>query len=379
MAIEDIKELADRIPDILRLQPNEAQTNQWLVEPFIEALGYRISDPTQVERESAAAFGDRQSYKVDYMIKSEGVPIVVIECKKTSERLNVHTGQLKGYFNATASKIAETGDKKGLLGILTNGLIYQFFTDQNEPNVLDNSPFWEIDVQSLDSKALEQLKRIEKGNFSAVDAVKGASELNHIKSIKDRLTSQLESPDDDFVDLFGRRLHSGGNYMSTVREVFRPLVLSAFQEFVDDQIRMNYERGVESRNIRPPVAMEEEPEDDTNLVSENAQDADMVQEQQPTDEELQGYEIVKAIVRDVANEQRIRINDTVNYCLVYLDRVGQPLCRFYFNSSRQKRIVLYDGGQGSSRIEIRHDVGSPQDIHNHAEQLRETARRYLES
>ena len=47
MALEDdLKAIADRIPELRNRQPNEAQTNQYLVEPFIEALGYRISDPT---------------------------------------------------------------------------------------------------------------------------------------------------------------------------------------------------------------------------------------------------------------------------------------------------------------------------------------------
>ena len=112
MAIEDIKDLAESIQGIVSMRPNEAQTNQWLVEPFIEALGYKISDPTQVERESTADYGARQSYKVDYLIKSEGVPVMIIECKKASEDLNTHTGQLKGYFGATVAKIVDAGIKK---------------------------------------------------------------------------------------------------------------------------------------------------------------------------------------------------------------------------------------------------------------------------
>ena len=47
MALEDeIKAIIELIPDLRARKLNEAQTNQHLVEPFIEALGYRISDPT---------------------------------------------------------------------------------------------------------------------------------------------------------------------------------------------------------------------------------------------------------------------------------------------------------------------------------------------
>ena len=383
MAIEDIKGMAERIPEILSRQPNEAQTNQWLVEPFVEALGYRISDPTQVEREATADFGGRQSYKVDYIIKSEGVPIVVIECKRASESLGNHFDQLKGYFSATAAEIAKTGVKKGLLGVLTNGLVYQFFTDQNEPNILDVTPFWEIDVRSLNSKALEQLGKLERGNFNAADAVKGASELNHINSIRDRLALQLEYPDDSFVDLFGRELHSGGNYMPQIRESFRGLVKSAFREFVGEQIRMSAERGVESLNARPVPPLEEGTtgSEETGIGAETARDTDGGQQQQPTDEELEGYEIVKPLVGEVVAPEKVTIRDAQQYCAVFLDDNNRrPLCRLHFNRAL-KYIGLFDGNRGSNgaQIETRYPIESLQDIHNYADQLRETARRYLES
>ena len=379
MPVEDLRELAERIPDILNMKPNEAQTNQWLVEPFIEALGYRISDPFQVERESVADYGGRQSYKVDYAIKSEGVAIIVIESKKASENLGGHLGQLKGYFGATAAKIAETGDKKGLIGILTNGLIYQFYTDQNESNILDSSPFWEIDLRNLNSKALDQLEKLERDRFNAADAVQGASELNYVNAIKERLASQLDEPDDDFVDLFGRKLHSGGNYMPAVRDRFRQTVRTAFREFIGERIRSGADMAVESMS----TVHNSLPEDDS--IDEKAVDSDLTEQSidgrsgvETTDDELEGYQIVKAIVSEVADETKIQMNDTVNYCAVFLEKTTQPLCRFYFNSSRQKRIVLFDGGQRGSRIETSYNIGTPRDIHNYADQLRETARRYLE-
>ena len=379
---DDIKTLSERIPELLNMRLNEAQTNQYLVEPFIEALGYRLSDHTQVERESTADFGKRQSYKVDYAIKSEGVPIIVIECKKVSETLGGHFDQLKGYFSATVAELAKAGPRKGLIGVLTNGLTYQFFTDQEEPNIMDPRPFWQIDVRSLDSKALQQLEKFEKGNFDAVEAFKGASELNYINSIKDRLALQLETPDDGFVDFFGRDLHSGGNYTQVIRDSFRDLVHNAFKEFVGEQILRNAERGAEFLNTRPTPPTEELSDETTaeslDDVAEN--NTKTSQASEPTDEERQAYEIVKTIVSEVVDTARVIIRDNQSYCPIFLDNNTMPLCRFYFDHQR-KRIGLFDGRRNSqnSLLATMYDIQSVHDIHNHADQLRETAQRYLES
>ena len=57
-----------------------------------------------------------------------------------------------------------------------------------------------------------------------------------------------------------------------------------------------------------------------------------------------------------------------------------PLCRFYFDRP-QKRIGLFDGRRNSqnSLLATMHDIDTVDDINNYAEQLRDTAGRYLES
>ena len=390
MAIEDIKELADRIPEILRLQPNEAQTNQWLVEPFIEALGYRISDPTQVERESTADYGPRQSYKVDYVIKSEGVPIIVIECKKASESLRGrngqlnHTGQLSGYFGATVRKIAEAGGKKELIGVLTNGLTYLFFTDQVDPNIMDGSPFWEIEVRSLDSKALEQLGRIERGHFNAENAVKGASELNYIAKMKETLTKHYNlqdgnraKVDDGFVNWLIRPLLPANSRMT---DEFKEMAQKALVDFVEELV-VGRLRG--SQQSVAPSAEEADPSQEPDELPEgsNEETPEETSTVITTDEELEGYEIVKAIVGEVVDPDRVTIRDAQQYCAVlFEDNNRRPLCRLHFNRS-QKYLGVFDGSRNSSGalIEKRNPISSPADIHNFADALKETAQRYLES
>ena len=58
-------------------------------------------------------------------------PLIVIECKQLSNRLSTdEINQLGHYF----SFVPFAGAK---IGILTNGVIYKFFTDEAEPNKME--------------------------------------------------------------------------------------------------------------------------------------------------------------------------------------------------------------------------------------------------
>ena len=71
--------------------------------------------------------------KVDYAIMKGGLtPVILIECKSISENLERHDSQLFRYFGL--QQIAK-------FAILTNGLIYRFFTDLDNPNKMDSDPF----------------------------------------------------------------------------------------------------------------------------------------------------------------------------------------------------------------------------------------------
>ncbi len=110
-----------------------------LVLPFISALGYDIFDPTEVIPEFTADFGLRHGEKVDYAIMREGKPALLVECKKVSDPLHVSgASQLARYFSVTEARI----------GVLTNGIVYRFFSDLEADNVMDSEPFLEIDLTS---------------------------------------------------------------------------------------------------------------------------------------------------------------------------------------------------------------------------------------
>ncbi|MBZ2165819.1 type I restriction endonuclease [Methanobacterium spitsbergense] len=103
--------------------------------PFIKALGYNIFDPSEVVPEFTADIVGKKGEKVDYAIMSKGNPIILIECKSINDNLDTEKhAQLFRYFMGTEARF----------GILTNGIIYRFFTDIEKPNTMDSKPFFEF-------------------------------------------------------------------------------------------------------------------------------------------------------------------------------------------------------------------------------------------
>ena len=197
MAFEDeIRNLADRLSAVKdRLATDEA-TKQSLVLPFLQALGYNVFDPTEVEPEYNADFGETKGWKADYALKFDGQPIIIIECKSVSNNLDGVVPQLGRYFPHTRARI----------GVLTNGIIYKFFTDQSEINRMDEHPFWEVDLQSLSDRDIEQLETFINGS-DVSEAVTAASRLKYIAGMKITLGQQYHNePDDSFAEWLARPL-----------------------------------------------------------------------------------------------------------------------------------------------------------------------------
>ena len=183
---DDIKAISGRIPALKERLTTEEATKQSLVLPFLQALGYNVFDPTEVEPEFTADVGTKQSERVDYAIMSDGAPVILIECKKISDNLSSdkRISQLFRYFSTTKTHI----------GVLTNGVLYQFFSDLESPNVMDTSPFLEVNLEALDASSLEQLGQFVKG-FNVDETVEAASRLRYIGGMKYALTQQYNQPE----------------------------------------------------------------------------------------------------------------------------------------------------------------------------------------
>jgi len=113
-------------------------------------------------------------------------------------------------------------------------------------------------------------------------------------------------------------------------------------------------------------ATKREPIEENNLG--NKQSDEII----TTEDEYEGYYIVKTIIRDIIDAKRVNIRDVKSYCNVLLDDNNRkPICRLYFNSS-QKYIGLIDGQKNEERMPI----DDLDEIYEYADRLKSTVKSY---
>jgi len=90
-----------------------------------------------------------------------------------------------------------------------------------------------------------------------------------------------------------------------------------------------------------------------------------------TEEEMEGYPVVKAILREMLDVTRIVMRDTKSYCGILLDNNNRKsLCRLHFNYSQKYLGIISEKG------EERVVVDSVDDIYKYSEQIKATALEY---
>ena len=352
--IEEIRNLSTRIEKQKDLIHTEEATKNAFVMPFINLLGYNVFDPTEVVPEFTADVGTKQGEKVDYAIFKDDEVIMLIECKKYgTDLVDVHASQLYRYFSVVHARIA----------VLTDGVLYQFYTDLEESNKMDAKPFLEFNMLDIQPALVNELKRFTKSTFNLDATLTAASDLKYTKEIKQTMMEQLEAPSEDFVRFFLSNVYSGLRTQAVVQQ-FTDIVKRALNQFLNEQINQRLQSAI-SKGEAAEASVEVE-ESDESIVDE------VESRIETTEEELEGFYTVKSIVREVVVPDRIFHRDTISYMSIILDdNRRKPICRLYFNRSK-KYLGLFDEEGKHGRIEIE-DID---DIYEYAEQLKATAQGY---
>lgn len=350
--LERVNALSAKIQQQSAAIQTEEATKTAFVMPFINSvLGYDVFDPSEVTPEYVCDIGTKKGEKIDYAIMKNGEVQILIECKKIGEPLHInHASQLFRYFHVTSARIS----------ILTNGRVYRFYTDLDAPNKMDDKPFLELDLLDIDEHALPELQKLTKSAFDVDSIISAAGELKYVGQIKKEIASQFTQPDDDFVKFFATRVYDG-MITQKVREQFASLTRKAAAQFLGDQVNDRLKSAM-SGPLQPPLAMAPV---ESSAANESADD-DEDDRVQTTLEELEGFHVVKAIVRSVVDSKRIVHRDTQSYFGVLLDDNNRkPICRLHFNRA-QKYIGIFD----QDKNETRHPIGSVDDIYGFTEQLK---------
>lgn len=354
--IDRLRELSARIPKLLEHLQTEEATKNALVMPFINALGYNVFDPTEVNPELTADVGTKKGEKVDYAILREGKPIILFECKPVGTNLDREcASQLYRYFSVTAARF----------GVLTDGVNYRFFSDLEEPNKMDSRPFFEFSLLDVTEETAAELKKFAKESFDLDVILSTASELKYTKGIKRILADEWANPSEEFVKMLTKRVFSGF-FTQSVRDQFTQITRRALCEFIAEQVHDRLKNALEAG--KQPTSPDPSPGSADAGPSLESGSAEVT----TTPEELEGYFAVKAVLREVIPPERIFIRDCKTYCGILLDDNNRkPICRLWFNGSR-KYLGLFD----ENKSETRHPIQGVNEVFTFAEQLKKTAERY---
>lgn len=348
---EAIKQFSERVGRLKETISTEEATKMSLIVPLFQILGYDVFNPLEFCPEYVADVGIKKGEKVDYAILDNGTPTILIECKSCSEQLDRHSSQLFRYFGTTSAKF----------GILTNGIVYRFFTDLEEENKMDLVPFLELDILNLKDASINELKKFGKESFDKEKIFSTAEELKYSGLIKDYLSKEMDSPSDDFVRHILSYIYEGQKTQKVI-EKYQPLVKRAFTSFINDIV-----------NQKISSALSPDTDEETDATEDGA--TEVVKESKiiTTEEEIEAFYIIRGMLAGIVPVENIVHRDTESYFgILYKDNNRKPICRLNLDK-KNKQLLIPDETKRFERIYI----ASLNDLYNYKSRLIDVVNRYL--
>ena len=348
---DDLKNLGKRVTSLKDNIATEEATKTSLIMPFFAGLGYDLFNPTEFVPEFTADVGIKKGEKVDYAIVLDGKPMILVEAKSINEPLTKHDSQLFRYFGTTESKF----------GILTNGKEYKFFTDLDEPNKMDLTPFLTVDITKIKDSQFPELAKFHKDNFDVDKIISSASELKYLNNLKSYLNKEWESPSDDYVKYLLGEIYDGMKTKQTI-DKFQPVIKKGLNQYIQEKVNDKLNAALKTSASPDEVIVEEN--DEEVIIKDGG---DIV----TTPEELESYTIVKIVLKDLISLDRLFYRDNKSYFNILLD------------DNIRKWILRVRIGQNSSKIELNneektiHDIKSPIDIYNFSNEIIEVTKKFL--
>ncbi len=346
---EKVKGFTERIEKLKGSINTEEATKTSLIMPFFSLLGYDVFNPTEFTPEFIADVGIKKGEKVDYAITLNGQVTILIEAKSITENLQKHGSQLFRYFGTTQAKV----------GILTNGIIYKFYTDLDEENKMDITPFLEIDLTDLKDVDIVELKKFCKDNFDLNTIIVSATNLKYTSSIEKVLANEFNEPSDDFIRLILNEGVYDGVKTQNVIDKYRPILKKSINHYINtlmnkklqNALNNSTESNVEEDNLNV--------EDDDGIVT--------------TDEELESYYIIKSILAEYIDPKKLYYKDTYSYFgILYENKVTKWICRVFLKES-VKFVVIPD----KDKNDVRYEIESISDLYKLKQPLKERLETFI--
>lgn len=339
---DQLRELAKSFDDIKEELQTEEGVKHSLIMPLIQALGYNVFNPAEVVPEFTADIGIKKGEKVDYAIIINGKPLLLIEAKTIGTELDPHATQLTRYFSATEAKF----------GILTDGITYQFYSDLDDKNKMDLKPFFILDLTpALRDSEINELKKFHKSYFNADQIASSAITLKYISELKKYLKQQFVDPETDFIKFLIKKIYDKA-ITSKALENLTPIVKKALSTYMHEAVSDKLQSALNETRMEEKESGEII--EDLGIIT--------------TDEEIEAFHIVRAILRQYVPVEKIQYKDTKSYFgILYEGNTRKWVCRFRLTLT-QKQIIFCMPDKTQETVEIK----SIDDIYNFQDRFKQS-------
>ncbi len=352
---EKLNQFSSRVESLKDQIQTEEATKTALIMPFFQLLGYDIFNPSEFVPEYTADVGIKKGEKIDYAIFINDELSILLEAKSVNEDLNKHGSQLFRYFATLPARF----------GILTNGIVYEFYTDLETPNKMDEKPFLEFNLLDIKENLIPEIRKFQRNNFDNNNILTSAAELKYTQEIKKILTRELANPSDDFIRFMLKDIYSGVKTQNVI-DKFRDTIKKAFNQFINDTLNERFKAAIGTQ-AEATTTTEPKIESAASIDEENPKIVTVL-------EELEAFAIVKSILKNSVDLSRLFYRDTESYFGILLDdNKLKWLCRIAIGKSQ---INLYIPDK--SKKSIRYRLDSINDIYSYETQLIEAVNKYTE-
>lgn len=218
--------VAKRATSIMSGCSNEQSTKLYLVLPMLGLLGYDYTNPFEVFPDHAAPLPDGTPTTASFAVLRDGAPVIAVGCRAVGSDASSAWNGIARYFGSVDTV---------KLAILTNGIVYSFYVDSDEPDRLDAEPFMTVDLETVArvgvaDEVLDGLLRITKPHFDP-DTI---AEVAHLEIVKKRLlgvfVEEAKGPTEEFCRFALGRVGLHHVRKAAIERYYAPMVKAAFEE-----------------------------------------------------------------------------------------------------------------------------------------------------
>lgn len=346
---EKLNAFVGRVKALKSKIKTEEATKTSMIMPFFNMLGYDVFNPLEFIPEYTADVGIKKGEKVDYaIVDKKQNPVILIEAKCCGENLNKHGSQLFRYFAVTPAKF----------GILTNGIVYQFYTDLEAQNKMDKTPFLVVNLLSLKDDTVSDLQKFQKSEFDVNTIIAKATELKYSDKILQFFLNQIKNPDSDFISYVIANVYRGRKTQRIIDD-FRPIVKRAFTHLLNEKVNERLQTAINAGD----TLAEEKPED--SVTQHPA-------EENWSNEFLEGFFVIKSLIYYCAGDCVITRNTNGDELEITLENDKTKwICRLNF-----KEKIFYMNRPSNGKEYTKRQIRSLDDIYPYKNQLCEIVQKF---